>query len=31
VIELPGAGHYVFRTNEEDVLRGMRDFLESLH
>jgi pimeloyl-ACP methyl ester carboxylesterase len=30
VIELPGAGHYLFRTNEADVLRGMRDFLESL-
>jgi non-heme chloroperoxidase len=31
VIELPGAGHYVFRTHEADVLRGMRNFLESLH
>lgn len=31
VIELPGAGHYVFRTNEEDVLREMRAFLTSLH
>jgi pimeloyl-ACP methyl ester carboxylesterase len=31
VIELPGAGHYVYRTNERDVLREMRVFLESLH
>jgi non-heme chloroperoxidase len=30
VIELPGAGHDVFRTNEADVLREMRNFLESL-
>jgi non-heme chloroperoxidase len=30
VIELPGTGHYVFRTNEADVLREMRVFLEGL-
>lgn len=31
VVELPGAGHYVFRTNEADVLREMRIFLEGLN
>ena len=30
VIEIPGASHYLFRTNEADVLRSMRAFLESL-
>ncbi len=30
VVDLPGGGHYVFRTNEADVLSGMRSFLESL-
>ena len=30
VIEIPGASHYVFRTNEADVLREMRAFLGSL-
>ena len=30
VIEIPGGSHYVFRTNEADVLREMRGFLRSL-
>ncbi len=30
VIELPGAGHYLFQTNESDVLREMRLFIEKL-
>ena len=30
VIEIPGASHYVFRTNEADVLREIRAFLASL-
>ncbi|MFN0106945.1 MAG: alpha/beta fold hydrolase [Bryobacteraceae bacterium] len=30
VIEIPGASHYVFRTNEGEVLREMRTFLGSL-
>lgn len=30
VVEIIGASHYVFRTNEADVLREMRTFLESL-
>jgi non-heme chloroperoxidase len=30
VIEIPGASHYLFRTNEADVLRSMRAFLDSL-
>ncbi len=30
VIEIPGASHYLFRTNEGDVLRSMRAFLDSL-
>ena len=30
VVILPGAHHYLFVTNEEDVLREMRSFLESL-
>jgi pimeloyl-ACP methyl ester carboxylesterase len=28
VIELPGANHYVFLSNEADVLREIRAFLE---
>ncbi len=31
VIVLPGAHHYVFLSNEADVLREMRAFLGSLH
>jgi non-heme chloroperoxidase len=31
VIELWGASHFVFLSNEEEVLRGMRDFLGVLH
>ena len=30
VIEIPGASHYIFRTNEADVLREIRSFLDSL-
>ena len=30
VVEVPGAGHYIFRTNEADVLREMRGFLQGL-
>ena len=30
VIEIPGASHYVFRTNEAEVLREIRTFLKSL-
>jgi len=30
VVELPGATHYVFRSNEADVLREMRSFLDGL-
>jgi len=28
---LPGANHYVFLSNEADVLREMRDFLARQH
>jgi pimeloyl-ACP methyl ester carboxylesterase len=31
VITLPGANHYVFLSNEADVLREMRAFLAGLH
>lgn len=31
IVELPGADHYVFFTNETDVLREMRAFLTQLH
>lgn len=31
VVELPGAHHYVFLSNEADVLREMRAFLTGLH
>jgi len=31
VITLPGAHHYVFLSNEADVLREMRAFLAGLH
>jgi non-heme chloroperoxidase len=31
VITLPGANHYVFLSNEADVLREMRSFLAGLH
>jgi non-heme chloroperoxidase len=31
VITLPGANHYVFLSNEADVLRDMRAFLAGLH
>jgi hypothetical protein len=31
VVELWGAHHYIFLSNEEDVLREMRSFLGSLH
>ena len=30
VIEIIGASHYIFRSNEADVLREMRAFLNSL-
>ena len=30
VIEIPGASHYIFRSNEADVLREIRAFLETL-
>ena len=30
VIEIPGAGHYLFQTHEADVLRSMREFLDGL-
>lgn len=30
VVEIPGASHYIFRTNEVDVLREMRTFIGSL-
>ena len=30
VIRLPNANHYVFRSNEDDVLREMKVFLENL-
>lgn len=30
VVEIPGASHYLFRTNEADVLREMLGFLRSL-
>ena len=30
VIEIPGASHYVFQTNEADVLREIRTFFKSL-
>jgi pimeloyl-ACP methyl ester carboxylesterase len=28
VVEIPGASHYLFRTNEADVLREIRGFTE---
>jgi hypothetical protein len=31
VMTLPGANHYVFLSNEADVLREMRDFLARQH
>ena len=31
IIELPGANHYVFLSNEADVLREMQAFLAGLH
>lgn len=31
VVEIPGASHYLFRTNEADVLREIRTFLDSLN
>jgi non-heme chloroperoxidase len=30
VIEIRGASHYLFQTNEADVLRNMLEFLEGL-
>ncbi|MEO8660573.1 MAG: alpha/beta hydrolase [Bryobacteraceae bacterium] len=30
VVEIPGSSHYLFRTNEADVLREMRAFLRGL-
>lgn len=30
VVEIPGASHYLFQTNEADVLREIRTFLDSL-
>jgi pimeloyl-ACP methyl ester carboxylesterase len=31
VVRLPNATHYVFNSNEADVLREMNNFLSSLH
>jgi pimeloyl-ACP methyl ester carboxylesterase len=31
VVDLPGAGHYVFLTREADVLRGLKEFVADLH
>jgi len=31
VITLPGAHHYVFLSNEQDVLREMHTFLAGVH
>jgi len=31
IVELPGADHYVFFTNEYEVLRGLREFFAGLH
>jgi non-heme chloroperoxidase len=31
VVRLPNANHYVFTSNEADVLREMNAFLENLH
>lgn len=31
VIEIPGASHYLFRTNEDDVLREILAYLQSLN
>ncbi len=31
VITVPGANHYIFLSNEADVLREMRAFLAGLH
>lgn len=30
VIEIPGASHYIFRTNEAEVLREIRTFIKTL-
>jgi len=30
LVDLPGAGHYVFLTREAEVLRGIREFIASL-
>jgi non-heme chloroperoxidase len=30
VIRLPNADHYIFRSNEAEVLRAMNDFLDKL-
>jgi pimeloyl-ACP methyl ester carboxylesterase len=30
VVDLPGAGHYVFLTREADVLRGLKEFMADL-
>ena len=30
IIDLPGAGHYVFLTRETEVLRGVREFVAAL-
>jgi hypothetical protein len=31
VVRIPNADHYVFQTNEADVLRYMNDFMGGLH
>ena len=31
LVDLPGAGHYVFLTREAEVLRGVREFVGGLH
>jgi non-heme chloroperoxidase len=30
VVRLPNADHYIFRSNEAEVLRAMKDFLGKL-
>lgn len=31
LVDLPGAGHYVFLTREAEVLRGLQEFVAGLH
>jgi pimeloyl-ACP methyl ester carboxylesterase len=30
LVDLPGAGHYVFLTRESEVVQGIREFIASL-